>query len=56
MAQVGGHRGRLARRLGAPGGVLFKGRQFPPTTSYAIVTKQAVTRGLLTKWFIPTFF
>ena len=26
----------------------------PPTTSYSLVTKQAVTRGLLTKWDIPT--
>ena len=27
-----------------------------PTTSYSLVTKQAVTRELLAKWFIPTTF
>ena len=26
----------------------------PPTASYSLVTKHAVTRGLLTKWVIPT--
>ena len=28
----------------------------PPTPSYSLVTKQAVTRGLLNKWDIPTLF
>ena len=32
----------------------IRGRQVPPTNSYSLVTKQAVTRGLLTKWVIPT--
>ena len=31
----------------------LKGNFFFPTTSYSLVTKQAVTRGLLTKWVIP---
>ena len=34
-----------------------KGGNVPPTTSYcSLVTTQAVTRGLLTKLVIPTFF
>ena len=33
--------------------VYIKGNKFPPTASYSIVTKQAVIRGLLTKWVIP---
>ena len=32
------------------------GLKIPPTTSYSSVAKQAVTRGLLTKWVIPTLF
>ena len=31
-------------------------RIHPPTASYSLVTKQAVRRGLLTKWVIPTLF
>ena len=32
----------------------IQGPKVPPTTSYSLVTKQAVTRGLLTKRVIPT--
>ena len=32
----------------------LKGRKSTPTTSLSLVSKQAVTRGLFTKWVIPT--
>ena len=35
---------------------LFKGRKSSPTTSYSLVTKQALTRGLFSKWVIPTLW
>ena len=35
---------------------LNQGQKIPPTTSYTLVTKQAVTRGLLTNRVIPSLF
>ena len=31
-----------------------QGQKIPPTTSCSLVTKQAVARGLLTKWVVPS--
>ena len=35
-------------------GRAIQGQKIPPTTNYSLVTKQAVNKGLLTKWVIPT--
>lgn len=34
--------------------LLLNRLKIPPTTSCSLVTKQAVTRGLSTKWVVPT--
>ena len=53
--RTGYHGQRSASGLSAATWAL-KGRKSTPTTSYSLVTEQAVARGLLTKWDIQTHF
>ena len=47
--------GQLLKRSGEQGrDPIHQGLNISPTTSYSLFNKQAVTRGLLTKWVIPT--
>ena len=40
--------------IGVLAASMNQGQKIFPTTSYSLVTQQAVTGGLLTKWVIPT--